>query len=105
MITPMWMPRASPGYSHTRIVLRHMFPNLMAPYLIMLTAYIAQAILLEAVLFVSGAWRCRACAGLGLMLSGSASDFFQEAPMDHHFSGACNQHRRLCLQSAWRRIA
>ena len=35
---------ASPG----RIIFRHMAPNVAAPYLIMLTAYIAQAILLGA---------------------------------------------------------
>ncbi len=31
------------GYSHARIIFRHMAPNVAAPYLIMLTAYIAQA--------------------------------------------------------------
>src|SRR3546814_5335325 len=36
------------GFSHTRIILRHMAPNVMAPYLIMLTAFVGQAILLEA---------------------------------------------------------
>src|SRR2546427_7537052 len=36
------------GFSHRRIILRHMLPNVMAPYLIMLTAYLGQAILLEA---------------------------------------------------------
>src|SRR3546814_7318205 len=36
------------GFSHTRIILRHMVPNVMAPYLIMLTAFVGQAILLEA---------------------------------------------------------
>ncbi len=53
------------GYSNTRIVLRHMIPNLMAPFLIMLTAYIAQAILLEAVLSFLGLGVVRAGAGLG----------------------------------------
>ena len=33
------------GYRHRRIILRHMLPNVMAPYLIMLTAYLGQAIL------------------------------------------------------------
>ena len=37
------------GYSHTRIIIfRHMAPNVVAPYLIMLTAFVAQAILAEA---------------------------------------------------------
>src|SRR5262244_313249 len=33
------------GFRHRRIILRHMLPNVMAPYLIMLTAYLGQAIL------------------------------------------------------------
>ena len=36
------------GFSHSRIVLRHILPNIVAPYLILVTAFIAQAILLEA---------------------------------------------------------
>ena len=36
------------GYSNSRIIFRHMAPNVVAPYLIMLTAFIAQAILAEA---------------------------------------------------------
>ena len=39
--------RAS-GYSHARIILRHMLPNVMAPILIMATAFLGEAILLEA---------------------------------------------------------
>ena len=31
------------GYSHARIIFRHMVPNVVAPYLIMLTAFVAQA--------------------------------------------------------------
>ncbi len=42
------------GFSRTRIILRHMVPNLVGPYLIMLTAFIAQAILLEATLSFLG---------------------------------------------------
>src|SRR5262249_8600918 len=42
------------GFSHTRIILRHMLPNVMAPYLIMLTAFLGQAILLEASLSFLG---------------------------------------------------
>src|SRR6266436_6642155 len=35
------------GFGHARIILRHMLPNVMAPYLIMLTSFLGQAILLE----------------------------------------------------------
>ncbi len=75
------------GYSNTRIVLRHMIPNLMAPFLIMLTAYIAQAILLEAVLSFLGLGVTEPTPAWGLMLSGSATDFFEEAPWIVIFPG------------------
>ena len=42
------------GYSHSRIIFRHILPNVSAPYLIMLTAFIGQAILLEASLSFLG---------------------------------------------------
>ncbi len=42
------------GYSNSRIIFRHMTPNVVAPYLIMLTAFIAQAILAEASLSFLG---------------------------------------------------
>lgn len=68
------------GYSHLRIVLRHMAPNLVAPYLVMTTAYIGQAILLEAALAYLGLGVGEPHPDWGLMLSGNASDFYQEAP-------------------------
>ncbi len=34
------------GFSHLRIIFRHIIPNVMAPFLIMLTAFVGQAILL-----------------------------------------------------------
>jgi peptide/nickel transport system permease protein len=75
------------GYSHARIICRHMLPNLMAPYLIMLTAYIAQAILLEASLSFLGLGVAEPTPAWGLMLSGNASDFFAEAPWMALFPG------------------
>jgi len=42
------------GFGHGRIILRHMLPNVMAPYLIMLTAFLGQAILLESSLSFLG---------------------------------------------------
>lgn len=75
------------GYSHLRIILRHMIPNLMAPYLIMLTAYIAQAILLEAALSFLGLGVTEPTPAWGLMLSGNSSDFFQQAPWVVFFPG------------------
>jgi len=75
------------GYSHVRIICRHMLPNLMAPYLIMFTAYIAQAILLEASLSFLGLGVAEPTPAWGLMLSGNASDFFREAPWMVIFPG------------------
>ncbi len=68
------------GYSHTRIILRHMAPNLAAPFLIMVTAYIAQAILLEASLSFLGLGVVEPTPAWGLMLSGNATDYFMTAP-------------------------
>lgn len=68
------------GYSHTRIIMRHMAPNLVAPFLIMVTAYIAQAILLEASLSFLGLGVVEPTPAWGLMLSGNATDYFIAAP-------------------------
>src|SRR6266581_5931240 len=42
------------GFGHSSITLRHMVPNVMAPYLILLTAFVGQAILAEASLSYLG---------------------------------------------------
>jgi peptide/nickel transport system permease protein len=76
------------GYSHRRIIFRHMAPNVVAPYLIMLTAFIAQAILAEASLSFLGLGVTEPTAAWGLMLSGNAADFYREAPWMVLFPGA-----------------
>lgn len=76
------------GYSHLRIIVRHMAPNLTAPYLIMMTAAIAQAILLEASLSFLGLGVAEPTPAWGLMLAGNASDFFRVAPWMILFPGA-----------------
>jgi peptide/nickel transport system permease protein len=75
------------GYSDRRIIFRHMAPNVVAPYLIMLTAFIAQAILAEASLSFLGLGVQEPTAAWGLMLSGNASDFYREAPWMILFPG------------------
>jgi peptide/nickel transport system permease protein len=75
------------GYSHARIVMRHILPNIVAPYLIMLTAFIAQAILLEASLSFLGLGVTEPTPAWGLMLSGSSADFYQAAPWMILFPG------------------
>lgn len=75
------------GFSHNRIVLRHIMPNVTAPFLIMLTAYVAQAILLEASLSFLGLGVTEPTPAWGLMLSGSAAQYYQEAPWMIIFPG------------------
>lgn len=75
------------GFGHARIIFRHIVPNVTAPYLIMLTALVAQAILLEASLSFLGLGVTEPTAAWGLMLSGSADDFYQVAPWMIVFPG------------------
>ena len=75
------------GYSHARIILRHILPNIVAPFLIMVTAFVAQAILLEASLSFLGLGVTEPTAAWGLMLSGSSADFYQAAPWMILFPG------------------
>jgi peptide/nickel transport system permease protein len=75
------------GYSNSRIIFRHMAPNVVAPYLIMFTAFIAQAILAEASLSFLGLGVTEPTPAWGLMLSGNAADFFDKAPWMILFPG------------------
>jgi peptide/nickel transport system permease protein len=75
------------GYSHTRIIFRHIVPNVVAPYLILLTAFMAQAILAEASLSFLGLGVTEPTPSWGLMLSGAAADFYQQAPWMIVFPG------------------
>jgi peptide/nickel transport system permease protein len=75
------------GYGHLRIILRHMLPNVMAPYLILLTAFLGQAILLEASLSFLGLGVQEPTAAWGLMLRGAAVEFAETAPWMALFPG------------------
>jgi peptide/nickel transport system permease protein len=75
------------GYGHLRIILRHMLPNVMAPYLILLTAFLGQAILLEASLSFLGLGVQEPTAAWGLMLRGAAVEFAETAPWMAIFPG------------------
>jgi peptide/nickel transport system permease protein len=68
------------GTSRRRIILRHMFPNVMASYLVMLTAFLGQAILLEAFLSFLGLGTAESMLSWGLMLRGAAVEFAERAP-------------------------
>jgi peptide/nickel transport system permease protein len=60
------------GALRTRVVLRHIVPNVAAPYIIMLTAQLGSAILAEAALSYLGLGAAEPTPSWGLMLSGSA---------------------------------
>ena len=75
------------GCSHCRIIFLHMARNVIAPYLIILTAYIGQAILLEASLSFLGLGVAEPTPAWGLMLSGRSADFYRDAPWMIIFPG------------------
>jgi peptide/nickel transport system permease protein len=75
------------GFGHTRIILRHMLPNVMAAYLIMVTAFLGQAILLEASLSFLGLGVQEPLPAWGLMLRGAAVEFAEAAPWMAIFPG------------------
>lgn len=67
------------GYSDARIILRHMVPNVMAPYLIMITSFVGQAILLEASLSFLGLGVQDPLPAWGLMLR-NAQEYIRTEP-------------------------
>jgi peptide/nickel transport system permease protein len=75
------------GFGHSRIILRHMVPNVMAPFLIMLTAFVGQAILAEASLSYLGLGVQEPVPAWGLMLQGGAEEYASTAPWIAVFPG------------------
>jgi peptide/nickel transport system permease protein len=75
------------GFGHRRIILRHMLPNVMAPILILMTAFLGEAILLEASLSFLGLGVQEPVAAWGLMLRGAAVQFAESAPWMAIFPG------------------
>jgi len=67
------------GSSHPWVILRHIIPNVMAPYLIILTAQFGNAILVEASLSFLGLGTAEPTPSWGLMLSGSALSYAEKA--------------------------
>ncbi len=70
----------SVGVRAPRIIFRHMVPNVFAPYLILLTAFLGQAILLEASLSFLGLGVVEPEPAWGLMLRGQGMAFLEQAP-------------------------
>ena len=75
------------GSSHPGVILRHIIPNVMAPYLIMLTAQFGNAILVEASLSFLGLGTAEPTPSWGLMLSGSALSYAERAAWVAVFPG------------------
>jgi len=75
------------GAPRWRIVLRHIVPNVVAPYIIMLTAQLGGAILAEAALSYLGLGAAEPTPSWGLMLSGSALSYAEKAPWIPLFPG------------------
>lgn len=75
------------GYGHARIILRHMVPNVVAPFLILLTAFVGQAILAEAALSYLGLGVQEPVPAWGLMLQGGAEEYATTAPWIAVFPG------------------
>ncbi len=67
------------GFNHARIILRHMLPNVMAPYLIIMTSAIGGAILSEASLSYLGMGVQEPTPAWGLMLQGGAEEYVESA--------------------------
>ena len=70
----------SVGTGAIRIMFRHVAPNVFAPYLIMMTAFLGQAILLEASLSFLGLGVFEPTPSWGLMLRGAGMQFLERAP-------------------------
>ena len=75
------------GFGHARIVLRHMLPNVVAPFLILLSAFVGQAILAEASLSYLGLGVQEPVPAWGLMLQGGAEEYATTAPWIAVFPG------------------
>jgi peptide/nickel transport system permease protein len=70
----------SVGSGAVRIMFLHVAPNVFAPYLIMMTAFLGQAILLEASLSFLGLGVFEPTPSWGLMLRGAGMQFLERAP-------------------------
>ena len=70
----------SVGVQAPRIMFRHIAPNVFAPYLIMLTAFLGQAVLLEATLSFLGLGVVEPGPAWGNMLRGQGMQFLDQAP-------------------------
>ena len=76
------------GASGLRVVVRHIVPNTLAPLIVLTTAQVGSAILVEAALSFLGLGVPEPYPSWGRMLSVSAAEFAQRAPWVVFFPGA-----------------
>ncbi len=68
------------GISHLRIAFRHVWPNTIGPFIVLTTAQLGSAILVEATLSYLGLGVPEPYPSWGRMLSVSAAEYAQKAP-------------------------
>jgi len=68
------------GVGHARIAFRHILPNTMGPFIVLCTAQLGSAILVEAALSFLGLGIPEPYPSWGRMLSVSAAEYAQKAP-------------------------
>src|SRR5947208_16480467 len=68
------------GLQHLRIAFRHVLPNTIGPFIVLTTAQLGSAILVEAALSFLGLGVPEPYPSWGRMLSVSAAEFAQKAP-------------------------
>jgi peptide/nickel transport system permease protein len=68
------------GVTHLRIAFRHILPNTMGPFIVLCTAQLGSAILVEATLSFLGLGVPEPYPSWGRMLSVSAAEYAQKAP-------------------------
>ena len=75
------------GIGHSRIAFRHVLPNTIGPFIVLMTAQFGGAILVEAALSFLGLGVPEPYPSWGRMLSVSAAEFAQKAPWVVLFPG------------------
>jgi peptide/nickel transport system permease protein len=75
------------GLRHLRIAIRHILPNTIGPFIVLCTAQLGSAILVEAALSFLGLGVPEPYPSWGRMLSVSAAEYAQKAPWLVMFPG------------------
>jgi peptide/nickel transport system permease protein len=89
------------GFGPVHIILRHMLPNVMAPFLIMLTAFLRTSDPFGSIAFFSWSRRRRTSSRLGLNVARSRRGVCRTRPVDGNLSWLSDKPFGLCLQSFW----